>query len=107
MKKEQVRLQQLRDMPYKDYLLTPEWQKTQKLVLQRAQGHCQECDAQGVELEVYHTNGENLGCEQERDVIVLCQRCYDRISREDGNAEVPHFTLQQRAKVFAPAALVG
>jgi hypothetical protein len=106
MKKEKARLLLLRTMPYDEYLTTPEWQKTRKLALRRAEGHCQECDTEGVDLEVYHTNGDNLGCEQEDDVIVLCKQCYNRISGSTPS-EVVNFSFKQRAMVFTPVALVG
>lgn len=108
MKKEKARLQQLRTMPYNEYLLTPEWQRTRRLALKRAGDHCQECNAGGVSLEVYHTNGDNLGCEQEADVIVICEACHNRLSGEDGtSSEVPNLSFKHRATVFTSTALIG
>jgi hypothetical protein len=108
MKKEKARLQQLRAMPYNEYLQTPEWQRTRRLALKRAGDRCQECDADGVNLEVYHTNGDNLGCEQESDVIVICEACYNRLSGEGGTSlEVPNLSFKHRATVFTSTALVG
>lgn len=106
MKKEKARLQELRAMPYEEYRLTPEWQKTRKLALRRVDGRCQECDAEGVDLEIYHLNGDNLGCEQETDVIALCVECFNRMN--GGPAlEVPHVSLRHRLTVYGPAALVS
>jgi len=106
MKKEKARLQELRAMPYEEYRLTLEWQKTRKLALRRADGRCQECDAEGVDLEIYHLSGDNLGCEQEADVIALCVDCFNRMN--NGPAlEVPHVSLKHRLTVYGSAALVS
>lgn len=120
MKREKVRLEELRSMAYEEYLHTPEWQETRKATLKRAGNHCQVCRAEDVALNVYHTTYETLGCEQESDVIVLCEACYDLLSQRqkltpnDSTAETtgeeptyPRFTLSQRALVFTPSALVG
>jgi hypothetical protein len=108
MKKEKARLQQLRAMPYNEYLQTPEWQRTRRLALKRAGDRCQECEAEGVNLEVYHTNGDNLGCEQESDVTAICEACHSRLSGEDGtSSEVPNLSFKHRATVFTSTALVG
>src|SRR6266566_7238314 len=120
MKREKVRLDELRSMPYAEYLLTPEWQETRKAALKRAGNRCQVCRQGDVALEVYHSSYETLGCEQESDVIALCEACYDLLSQRqkltpnDSTAETtgkesanPHFSLSQRALVFTPSALVG
>ena len=117
MKQEKARLAQLRSMPYEDYLQTPEWQGVQKAALKRAANTCQGCKADNVPLSVYHTSYENLGCEQEDDVIVLCEACYDRLSRygqqaEDASEEAgeeqtySHFSFGKKATVFGGSALV-
>jgi hypothetical protein len=119
MKREKVRLEELRSMAYEDYLLTPEWQETRKAALKRAGNRCQVC-RENTALNVYHTTYETLGCEQESDVIALCEACYDLLSQQqkltpnDSAAETtgdepayPHFSFSQRALVFTPSALVG
>src|SRR5947199_7123461 len=80
MKKQQARLRELRDMPYQEYLQTPEWQETRKAALKRAGGHCQLCSGKGT-LNVHHNNYDNLGCEQEEDVITLCADCHSLFHR--------------------------
>jgi hypothetical protein len=120
MKREKVRLEELRSMAYEEYLRTPEWQDTRKAALKRAGNRCQVCRQGDVALNVYHTTYETLGCEQESDVIALCEACYDLLSQQqkltanDSTAETtgeepayPHFSFSQRALVFTPSALVG
>ncbi len=121
MKREKARLDELRNMSYADYRLTPEWQETQKAALGRAGNRCQVCRAEDVALNVHHTTYETVGCEQESDVIVLCEGCYDlciqrgRLTHNDDTDETatgeehthPHFSLAKKALVFGPGALVG
>jgi hypothetical protein len=120
MRREKVRLEELRSMAYEEYLHTPEWQETREAALKRAGNRCQVCRAEDVALDVYHTTYETLGCEQESDVIALCEACYDLLSQRqklmpnDNTAETtgdepayPHFSFSQRALVFTPSALVG
>ena len=120
MRREKVRLEELRSMAYEEYLHTPEWQETREAALKRAGNRCQVCRAEDVALDVYHTTYETLGCEQESDVIALCAACYNLLSQRqkltpnDGTAKTagdepayPHFSLSQRALVFTPSALVG
>ncbi len=116
MKREKARLEQLRSMPYEDYLQTPEWQETQKVALNWAGNRCQVCNAGSVSLNAYHKTYENLGCEQEGDVITLCEACYDHLyqklaQREDATGEAeeetyPDFSFSKKVGVFAPTALV-
>ena len=119
MKRENARLDELRTMPYEEYLLTPEWQQTRKAALKRAGNRCQVCRAGDVALNVYHTTYETLGCEQESDVIALCEACYDLLSQqqklatgndstpETGGEEpvYPHFSLAKKVLIFTPTAL--
>ena len=69
-------IQALRRLPYAQYLKTEHWQKQRKGALARARGHCQVCRAQRVQLEVHHNTYERLGCEQEDDLLVLCDGCH-------------------------------
>ncbi|MBV8282669.1 MAG: hypothetical protein JO347_11500, partial [Candidatus Eremiobacteraeota bacterium] len=64
----------LRRMTYEQYLQTPEWELTRQAALKRA-GRCQVCQSKEG-LDVYHTSAQRFGCEQERDLISLCESCY-------------------------------
>lgn len=70
------RLSELRAMPYREYLRTPEWQRKRGAALHRA-GYCCMIDVtHGEELEVHHNTYERLGAELESDLIVLCSDCH-------------------------------
>lgn len=75
--REQARLQELRSMPYYEYLQTPEWQDTRKRAMKRASFRCQVCNAYGVRLNVHHRTYERRGYEDSRDLIVLCEGCHE------------------------------
>jgi restriction endonuclease Mrr len=70
------RLQELRKMPYRWYLRTPEWRRTRAAALARA-GNCCSLDVTHTDgLEVHHRTYERLGEEHEADLVVLCRRCH-------------------------------
>lgn len=71
------RAHQLRTMPYKEYLKTPEWQKRRKAKLKEAKHRCQLCNDGGT-LNVHHRTYENRGNEPLSDLIVLCEPCHER-----------------------------
>lgn len=70
-----LRQQELRTMPYAEYLLTPEWQETRRAALKRAGFACQVCNT-GERLHVHHRTYERRGAELARDLIVLCGPCH-------------------------------
>lgn len=71
----QERARQLRTMPYRDYLQTPEWKETRERKLKAVQFRCQVCNGKGV-LNVHHRTYERRGEERWGDLIVLCQDCH-------------------------------
>lgn len=71
------RLRELRAMPYRDYLRTPEWQGVRLAALRRAKYSCQLCNASGVQLHVHHRTYQRRGQEWDSDVIVLCKACHE------------------------------
>lgn len=72
----EARLIELKTMPYREYLQTPEWKATRKQKLKRANYKCQLCNAGGV-LNVHHRTYERRGNEDDNDLIVLCQPCHE------------------------------
>ena len=69
-------------MPYKDYLLPPEWEKLRVAALRRADYRCQLCNARG-ELHVHHRTYGPFGEEEPADLTVLCRPChYDHHERQ-------------------------
>lgn len=81
--KEEARLQELKSMPYYDYLRTEEWQERRKKALKRAGFRCQVCNIYGVRLNVHHRTYERRGEEDNKDLITLCKNCHT-IFHENG-----------------------
>lgn len=78
-------VQQLRAMPYSQYLRTEHWQDVRKRALKRANFACQLCNSRSA-LQVHHRTYENRGQEENRDVIALCANCHAKF--HDKLAEV-------------------
>jgi hypothetical protein len=70
------RLEELRSMPYRAYLRTPEWQDRREAALVRARWRCQLCNANDVRLDVHHRSYERRGEERDDDLTVLCAWCH-------------------------------
>jgi 5-methylcytosine-specific restriction endonuclease McrA len=87
MRRREERSRELRTMPYRDYLQTPEWQTTRSNALRRARFRCQAC-AEGGNLHVHHRTYVRRGAEYASDLIVLCADCHrvfhERRSLADG-----------------------
>ena len=75
VKKDQIAY--LRNLPYKEYLLTEHWQRFRKDALKRAKYCCQLCN-NADKLHVHHRTYKNLGDEDISDVIVLCCECHEK-----------------------------
>ena len=73
----EARLQELKTMPYEEYLKTPEWQARRKQHLRSVGYRCQVCNATGVPLDVHHRTYERRGEEHYKDLIALCRDCHE------------------------------
>lgn len=82
----EARERELRFMPYRDYLQTPEWQSTRSDALRRARYQCQTCAAGGA-LHVHHRTYARRGNEYASDLIVLCADCHELFHRNARLAE--------------------
>lgn len=69
------RVNELKFMPYLDYLKTPEWRDTRKKALHRAKYCCQMC-SENSDLHVHHRTYARRGAEWNIDLIVLCSHCH-------------------------------
>lgn len=69
------RLEELRTMPYAEYLETREWQERRRVHLEAAGNRCQLCN-RGERLHVHHRTYKNRGNEHFGDLIVLCAACH-------------------------------
>jgi hypothetical protein len=73
----EARLQELRMMPYREYLQTSEWQERRKRKLRRAGYRCQVCNKYNVRLNVHHRTYVRCGDENDQDLVVLCEVCHE------------------------------
>lgn len=67
----------LKYMPYVEYLKTKHWKNVKKKTFIRAGHKCQLCSSK-LNLNVHHNTYENRGEERYEDLIVLCQKCHDK-----------------------------
>ena len=72
-----IAIRYLRIIPYKAYLQTFHWIQTRNKALERAGFKCQLCNSDD-NLQVHHRTYENLGDEQNADLIVLCANCHKK-----------------------------
>ena len=79
---DEERLEQLRKMPYREYLQTPEWQKKRRRQLFLANYRCQVCNTSEGKLEVHHRTYARRGNELPSDLIVLCEKCHVLFHKE-------------------------
>lgn len=70
------RLAELRAMPYREYLRTPEWRKTRAAALYRAGAQCAFDPAHTGPHHVHHRTYVNLGAERAEDLLVVCEECH-------------------------------
>lgn len=82
--KRKERLKELRTMPYREYLRTPEWKRRRYYHLKSTGYHCQVCNAAAKQkrLNVHHRKYTTLGNESFTDLIVLCEDCHGLFHRE-------------------------
>lgn len=83
------RLKELRRMPYREYLRTPEWHARRQRHLKSTGYHCQVCNASANQkrLDVHHRKYTTIGAETFTDLIVLCEDCHQLFHREGRLAE--------------------
>lgn len=72
----EVTPEQLRTMPYEDYLQTAHWQKVREDTLRRFDHRCVVCRRPAS--DVHHRTYERRGCELPNDVVALCRNCHAR-----------------------------
>jgi hypothetical protein len=85
-----VRLDELRQMPYPDYLQTTEWERTRAAALERADHCCALNLNHTEELGVLHRTKERVGEELPSDLVVLCKTCLDlHQEQEDDGPPAP------------------
>lgn len=66
---------ELRDMPYAEYLQTTYWSICRKRILRLDQYCCWWCDGTQY-LQVHHLNYSRRGQERDTDLVTLCKGCH-------------------------------
>lgn len=84
--KELYRAEQLRLMPYAEYLQTPEWQEMRRFALEAAGHRCQVCNS-AKSLQVHHRTYERRGHEDLQDLTVLCKSCHELYHKKSSSKE--------------------
>src|SRR5262245_44300598 len=72
--------EELRALPYTEYLKTPWWKNRRLKAIQKAGGKCENCAGlrgKVTYLDVHHVYYNRLGAEQDRDLKVLCRPCHE------------------------------
>ena len=77
IKEELDYIQELKTMPYQEYLQTEHWRNKRKRALKRANYKCQLCSSKE-NLQVHHNTYDNRGNEKDEDLIVLCEICHGK-----------------------------
>lgn len=67
----------LKEMPYADYLKTPEWKRQAARAKKRYGGKCA-LDAKHGAADAHHRTYERRGRERPEDVVPLCRDCHQR-----------------------------
>lgn len=60
------------------YISSPAWKERRRLVMDRAQGHCEGC-RKAAASEVHHLSYEHLGHEFLFELVALCRDCHSRV----------------------------
>ena len=66
------------EIDYYEYLKTAAWQEQRQRIFRRDGFRCV-CCGETKNLNVHHITYENLGTEQECDLVTLCQPCHEKI----------------------------
>jgi hypothetical protein len=76
-----ARREQLISMPYKDYLWTPEWRRTRRAALHRADYRCRRCQKRNA-VHVHHLVYDHIGHEWLDELVALCEPCHRALHEE-------------------------
>ena len=71
------RLEELRAMPYREYLQTQEWQEIRRSMVRASGYKCQRCGCRNTKLDVHHLTYERRGEEAREDLEVICRDCHE------------------------------
>lgn len=74
----------LKRMPYQEYLNTDHWKELRNLALKAAKYRCEVCDSDG-KLNVHHKHYKTRGAESLSDLVVLCHDCHAKFHGKHGS----------------------
>ncbi len=77
LQKEKDRIQELKTMPYLEYLQTDHWKEIRKKKLGKAWYKCEKCQSKK-DLHVHHITYARRGEERMSDLEVLCKDCHEK-----------------------------
>lgn len=69
-------------LDYDAYLKSDLWKKNKTYALKRAGYKCQLCGS-AMNLHVHHITYENLGMEEDEDLLVVCKKCHEKLHEKD------------------------
>lgn len=61
---------------YNEYLTSPLWRERRNLIIQRAKGRCEVCQARAA-YQIHHLTYARVGRELPDDLVAVCDRCHD------------------------------
>lgn len=73
-----IKIQELKSLPYKEYLKTDHWQSLRREALLLSGRSCALCPSKNQQLHVHHKTYVNKGQEPQKDLIVLCKDCHKK-----------------------------
>ena len=102
------RLLTLRQMPYHDYLQTPEWRRRRTRSLMLAAWQCEwpECGSRD-RLEVHHRRYDTLGAEEDADVRVFCYAHHHALHTRANDLRRVHWRVIRDVINSGPFASIG
>jgi 5-methylcytosine-specific restriction endonuclease McrA len=99
-------LNELRHMPYREYLRSTAWSDTREVMLLEAENRCQLCDSDR-RLQVHHRTYERRGAELLSDLIVLCRECHARHHGKLADPPAPRSHLDELPSLQEAHRILG
>lgn len=89
-------------MTYAEYLQTDHWKRMRAKILRRDEYRCRLCNSQE-SIEVHHRSYVRLWCEDQIDLITLCDSCHEKFHLDP----IPETVDVSNADEFWPVVLMS